>query len=108
MGAWGSGECLRCLCAVQERWVSNESKCEICYDFLTVQEYATKEDRKNKFSNLRDEEDGEIVPAIMTELQRGANSELSRKFPSIELSHKHIKPAPSAGRARHWWKMGTW
>lgn len=76
-------------------------------DFLTAQEYATEGDRKNKFSNIRDEEDGEIVPDMMIELQRGANSELNRKFPSIDLSHKQMKPAPTARRARDWWKMGV-
>lgn len=67
-------------------------------DFLTAQEYATEGDRKNKFSNIKDEEDGEIVPDMMIELQRGANSELYRKFPS----HKQIKPTPTARRARDW------
>lgn len=77
-------------------------------DILPAQEYATEGDRKNKFSNIGDEKDGEIVSDIMTELQRGANSELSRKFPSTDFSHKQIKPAPTAGRARDWWKMGVW
>lgn len=76
-------------------------------DFLTAQEYAAEEDRNNKFSNIRDEEDGEILPDIMIELQRGANSKLSRKFPSIDF-YKQIKPAHTAGRARDWWKMGAW
>lgn len=77
-------------------------------DFLTAQEYATEGDRKNKFSNIRDEEDGEIVPDIMIELQRRANSELSRKLSSLDFSLKQIKAATTAGRARDWWKMGAW
>lgn len=66
-------------------------------DFLPAQEYATEGDRKNKFSNIRDEEDGEIVPDIMIELQRGANSELNRKFPSIDFSYKQINLSPLQG-----------
>lgn len=62
-------------------------KCErISDDFLSAQEYASGGDRKSKFNNIRDEEDGEIVSDMMIELQS----------------------CSPAGKARNWWKMGVW
>ena len=75
-------------------------KCErINDDFLSAQEYASGGDRKNKFNNIRDEEDGEIVADMMIELRRGANSEPDRKFPSTSFSHKQMKPASPCGES---------
>lgn len=55
-------------------------KCERINDnFLSAQEYASGEDRKKKFNNVRDEDD-ESVADMMIELQRGANPELDRNL----------------------------